>query len=181
MPSAHSKPAQKSNTLYRSALVIKKAAAGGKAGSTKSIARVLECSVSSVKRDLRYARMHDGEPRPSFQGQGKTDDKRWIFSGPNGTMNLEKLREVKEAGDAEDLLKEVWVEFLKHSPETPAYRTLCNAVAILQYTRKLLSSMARERDQHARDNFLHRVQLKHPNPKQYVFVDEMALFRSITT
>ena len=110
--------------------------------------------------------MHEAE-----QGCGKADDQRWFFAGSRGAQNLAILERVMEAGDAEDMLIECWAEFLKHSPSSPAYCTLSRAVAKLDYTRKLLSSMAREQDQWARDDFLQKVQQLH-GPSQLVFADE---------
>ena len=57
-------------------------------------------SRSSVKRTLRYAHTHQGEPRPSQQGKGRMNDVRWIFAGPEREMRLRLLQRVKCAGDA---------------------------------------------------------------------------------
>jgi biotin operon repressor len=140
--------------------------------SQAQIAEALGCSRSTVKRDLRHHR-ETGEPRESRRGQGKTNDIRWIFAGDGGPARLSLLENVKEAGDAEDLLKEVWTKFLEVSAEEPAYRTLCDAISKLEYTRKLLSSLAREYDEHARDKFLLAVLQLH-GAHQLVFTDETA-------
>ena len=140
--------------------------------SKDEISQILGCSKSIVKRDLRHYHA-TGEARSSQQGKGKKGDRRWVFAGANGQQQLDVLQNVKEAGDAEDLLKEVWTEFLQHSRESPAYRTLCEALAQLEYTRKRLSSLAREFDEQARNKFLLAVQQLH-GPHQLVFMDETA-------
>ena len=129
----------------------------------------LAARLATIKRDLRHYHA-TGEARESQQGKGKTGDCRWIFAGANGQAQLDLLENIKEAGDAEDLLKEVWTEFLQHST---AYRTLCDAIAQLEYTRKLLSSLAREFDEQARNKFLVAVLQRH-GPHQLVLMDETA-------
>ena len=100
--------------------------------SQAQIAEALGCSRSTVKRDLRHHH-ETGEPRESRRGQGKTNDIRWIFAGDGGPARLSLLENIKEAGDAEDLLKEVWTKFLEVSAEEPAYRTLCDAISKLEF------------------------------------------------
>ena len=111
-----------------------------------------------------------GTARPSRQGQGRKSDRRWIFGGEGGKVSLTLLEGIKDAGDCEDLLIEVWSEFLIQSPTSPAYRS---AVAQLQYTRKLLSSLARQQDEAARDAFYTTASLRH-GAHQLVFTDETA-------
>jgi predicted DNA-binding transcriptional regulator YafY len=80
--------------------------------SQAQIAKALGCSRSTLKRDLRHYR-ETGKPRESGHGQGKKNDIRWTFAGDGGPAQLSLLEGVKEAGDAEDLLKEVWTKFLE--------------------------------------------------------------------
>jgi len=81
-----------------------------------------------------------------------------------------------EEGDASDLLLEVHQTFLQSGvcPRAPAYRTLCEALQQnLDYTRKRLSKLARERDAHVCDGWKVRM-LSSFSPKQLVLVDESA-------
>lgn len=156
-------------TKFTAEAILKKEGAGA---TTTQIIEGVGTSLSTIKRARKYHREH-GTARESKQGQGKQNDARWVFAGPDGRAQLDLLESVKQAGDAEDLLREVWAEFLATSPKAPAYRTLCDAVARLEYTRKRLSSLAREQDLLARNHFVLRVGTRH-GAHQLVFVDETA-------
>jgi len=168
-----SKPAVRARTTERTFFNAEATVRLTQAGeSRKDIKAALGISVSTIKRNRRHFQ-RTGEVRESRQGQGRKDDVRWVFAGPRGEVQLRLLDQIKDAGDAADLLKEVWAEFLVKSPADPSYRTLCRSVCALEYTRKLLSSYAQERDEHARNDFLHRLQRDHA-VCELVFCDETA-------
>ena len=100
------------------------------------IAAMLGMSNSTVKRLLRYYREH-GTDRIPCQGQGKHDDRRWVFAGPRGPAALALLERVKQEGDDGDLLREVHEAFERAGASSSAYRTLCHALQVhLQYSSK---------------------------------------------
>ena len=111
-----------------------------------TIAGVLGTSVSSVERIIAASGL-DGEPREPRQGQGKIDDRRWVFDGPRGAANVRALEQVMERGDPDELMQEVHVRWMQAGVGGGAYSTMCRALhKKLGYTTKRLSTEARERD-----------------------------------
>jgi hypothetical protein len=134
--------------------------------SRGAVAKALDCDITTIRAILRFARENDGAARLPRHGKGKVNDRRWIFAGPDGRH--------KQACDDSLTYKEVWSQFVCAGAKHPGYSTLCHALAEhLDYSIKLLSTIANERDELNCLHWRHRVQMAY-HPKQLVCLDESA-------
>eukprot|EP00966_Prymnesium_polylepis_P314522 7267748-Prymnesium_polylepis.1 len=77
---------------------------------------------------MSHFRLH-GAVRAPKMGKDRQSDPRWIFAGPGGATALAALKKEKDAADDADMYYEIHQTFVAKGAYSPAYRTLCHALA----------------------------------------------------